>query len=166
MNTKSNNYCKSFIVICSSSNSVTANHEVVLQCDDRCHCHPIISCFIKIQNGLTFLVSAYPGCPGKQAVKWISVMINFTPLLFWWRCNNHWLAHRNIVRKDFRCLVGKEQHAGVTNHTKIIQLCVSWFNGRPCFTLLQYKQNNRPAFQHPCKYKGTTNWCSDRILFC
>jgi len=24
-----------------------------------CHCHPIISCFIKIQNGLTFLVPAY-----------------------------------------------------------------------------------------------------------
>jgi len=28
-----------------------------------CHCHPIISCFIKIQIGLTFLVPAYPGCP-------------------------------------------------------------------------------------------------------
>jgi len=25
----------------------------------------IISCFIKIQNGSTFLVPAYPGCPGK-----------------------------------------------------------------------------------------------------
>jgi len=24
------------------------------------------SCFIKIQNGLTFLVPAYPGCPGKR----------------------------------------------------------------------------------------------------
>ena len=29
---------------------------------------PIIFCFIKIQNGLTFLLPAYPGCPGKQAV--------------------------------------------------------------------------------------------------
>jgi len=34
-----------------------------------CHCHPIISCFIKIQIGLTFLVPAYPGCPGKEAVR-------------------------------------------------------------------------------------------------
>jgi len=34
-----------------------------------CHCHPIVSCFIKIQNGLTFLVPAYPGCPGKEAIK-------------------------------------------------------------------------------------------------
>jgi len=33
----------------------------------------IISCFIKIQTGLTFQVQAYPGCPGKEAVKWASV---------------------------------------------------------------------------------------------
>jgi len=36
------------------------------------HCHPIISCFVKIQIGLTVLVPAYPGCPGKDAVKWMS----------------------------------------------------------------------------------------------
>jgi len=39
-----------------------------------CHCHPIISCFIKIKNGLTFLVLAYPGCPGKVAAKLVSVL--------------------------------------------------------------------------------------------
>jgi len=33
------------------------------------HCYPIVSCFIKIQNDLTFLVLAYPGRPGKEAVK-------------------------------------------------------------------------------------------------
>jgi len=35
-----------------------------------CHCHSIISCFIKIQIliGLTFLVPAYPGC---QAGVWL-----------------------------------------------------------------------------------------------
>jgi len=38
----------------------------------RCHCHSIISYFIKIQIGLTFLVLAYPGCPGKDAIKWAS----------------------------------------------------------------------------------------------
>jgi len=31
-----------------------------------CHFHPISSCFIKIQVGLTFLVPAYLGCPGKD----------------------------------------------------------------------------------------------------
>jgi len=30
---------------------------------------PIISWFIKIQIDLTFLVPAYAGCPGKEAVK-------------------------------------------------------------------------------------------------
>jgi len=34
---------------------------------------PSISCFIKIQNGFTFLVPAYPGCPGIWAVKRVSV---------------------------------------------------------------------------------------------
>jgi len=32
------------------------------------HRHPIISCFIKVQVGLIFLVSAYPGRPGTEAV--------------------------------------------------------------------------------------------------
>ena len=31
--------------------------------------NPTISCLIQIQTGFTFLVLAYPGCPGKQAVK-------------------------------------------------------------------------------------------------
>ena len=42
-----------------------------------CHCHLIISCFIHIPNGLTFLVPAYPGCPEKEAAKWVSVQQNF-----------------------------------------------------------------------------------------
>ena len=41
-----------------------------------CHCHPIISCLSKTLNGLTFLVPAYPGCPGKQAVKRVSVCLS------------------------------------------------------------------------------------------
>ena len=31
--------------------------------------NPIISCLILIQTGFTLLVPAYPGCPGKQAIK-------------------------------------------------------------------------------------------------
>ena len=34
---------------------------------------PIITCFIKIETGLTF--QAYPGCPGKETVKWVSVCL-------------------------------------------------------------------------------------------
>jgi len=40
-----------------------------------CHCHPIVSCLIKIQLGLSFLVLTYPGCPGKEAVEWLSVFV-------------------------------------------------------------------------------------------
>jgi len=36
-----------------------------------CHCHPVISCFIKIQNGLTFLVMAYPGYSEKRGMLFI-----------------------------------------------------------------------------------------------
>jgi len=36
-----------------------------------CHCHPIISCFIKIQNGSAFLVPTYPGCPATKLVLWV-----------------------------------------------------------------------------------------------
>jgi len=39
------------------------------------HSHPVISCFIKMWIGLTFLVPAYQACPGKEVVKWVSVML-------------------------------------------------------------------------------------------
>jgi len=45
----------------------------------------IVSCSSKIQIGFTFLVPAYPGCPGKEAVKWLfKVMqsVMFVPRLF------------------------------------------------------------------------------------
>ena len=34
-----------------------------------------VSCFSKIQIGFTFLVLAYPGSPGKTAVKWVCVCV-------------------------------------------------------------------------------------------
>jgi len=34
-----------------------------------------VSCSSKIQIGFTFLVLAYPGCPGKEAVKWLYVVV-------------------------------------------------------------------------------------------
>ena len=47
---------------------------MICKWSSRCHCHPIISCFIKIwKTGLTFLVLVYPGCLGKEAVKRVSV---------------------------------------------------------------------------------------------
>jgi len=34
-----------------------------------------VSCFSKIQIAFTFLVLAYPGCPGKEAVKWLLLLL-------------------------------------------------------------------------------------------
>ena len=34
---------------------------------------PVISCLVEIQIGLVFLVLVYRGCPGKGAVKQVSV---------------------------------------------------------------------------------------------
>ena len=45
-----------------------------------CHCHLIISCFVKIQNGLAFLAPAYTGCSGKEAVKWVSFSLSLSSL--------------------------------------------------------------------------------------
>jgi len=36
------------------------------KCKWWCHRHPI-----KIQNGSAFLLPAYPGYPGKEAIKWV-----------------------------------------------------------------------------------------------
>ena len=52
--------------------SVWSEVQMICIWSSWCHCHPIISCFIKIQNGLTFPVPAYPGCPGKEAIKRVS----------------------------------------------------------------------------------------------
>jgi len=53
--------------------SVWSQVQMIHIWSSSCHCHPIISCFIKIQIGLTFLAPAYPGCPGKEAIKRVSI---------------------------------------------------------------------------------------------
>jgi len=58
---------------------LSVSNEVQMICvwSSWCHCHPIVSCFIKIQIGLTLLVLAYPGCPGEEAVKWLPVCLTY-----------------------------------------------------------------------------------------
>jgi len=52
--------------------SVSNELQMICIWSSWCHCHPTISCFIKIQIRLTFLVPAYPGCHGKEAAKRVS----------------------------------------------------------------------------------------------
>jgi len=35
-----------------------------------------VTCFSKIEIAFTFLVPAYPGCPGKEAVKWLLLLFS------------------------------------------------------------------------------------------
>jgi len=46
--------------------SVWSEVQMICIWSSWCHCHPVISCFIKIQIGLAFLVPANPSCPGKR----------------------------------------------------------------------------------------------------
>jgi len=39
--------------------SVCSKVQMICTWSNQCHCHPIISRFIKIQSGVTFLVPAY-----------------------------------------------------------------------------------------------------------
>ena len=42
-----------------------------------------VSCSSKIQIGFTFLVPAYPDCPGKEAVKWLLSLSAASPRLLY-----------------------------------------------------------------------------------
>jgi len=53
--------------------SVWSKLQMICIWSSWCQCHPIISSFIKIQTGLTFLVPAYPSCRGKEAIKRVSL---------------------------------------------------------------------------------------------
>ena len=54
--------------------------------------------FIKILIDLTFLVPAYPGCPGKEAVKWaVYLLINCYIVLIVCFMTNFLLSNMSIV---------------------------------------------------------------------
>jgi len=46
--------------------SVLSEVQMICIWSSWCHCHPIISCFVKIQIGLTFLVPPYLGFSGEK----------------------------------------------------------------------------------------------------
>ena len=62
-----------------------------------CHCHPIISCFIKIQISILFLAPTYESCPGKKAVKWCLRSVAWPLENAYWRPKNGVLG--NLTRK-------------------------------------------------------------------
>ena len=47
---------------------------VCLERGDTASESPVICCLINSRTGFTFLVPAYPGCPGKQAVEQLQLL--------------------------------------------------------------------------------------------
>jgi len=80
---------------------------------------PTISCFSKIQNGSAFLLLAYPGCPGQEAVK----------LIYEYKCSewhrivsssiSHWLCGRCFFYFSDTLFL-------VTNQFDVFLLLQSW----------------------------------------
>jgi len=99
-----------------------------------CHCHPVISCFIKIQMGLTFLVLAYPGCPRKEAVKqasvfwWINVLFIAWMLIVCWQAGH--LTCKNLLhlpqRFSFVSTRPTLENTGTEDWLNQNWLCVCW----------------------------------------
>jgi len=54
--------------------SVWSEVQVICIRSSWCHCYPVISCFIKIQIGLTYLVPSDPDFTVKEAIKRVSVL--------------------------------------------------------------------------------------------
>ena len=63
--------------------SVWSDVQMICMWSSFCCCHLIISCFIKIKIGLTFLVLGYPGCPRTEAIKWLSVLLLLMNSFYW-----------------------------------------------------------------------------------
>ena len=70
---------------------------------------PPLSCFIKIQIGLTFLVPAYPGCPSVKATKLVSVWwfgdheCDTRYFSFMWKCRCGVCDRRGPCRECSTC---------------------------------------------------------------
>jgi len=54
--------------------SVWSKVQMICMWSSWCYCHLNVSCFVRIQNGVTFLVPAYTGCPVKKAIKQVSII--------------------------------------------------------------------------------------------
>jgi len=68
--------CKNWVIRCWHG-CVSSEVQMVCIWCSWCHCHPVISCFVKtfiIQIVLAFLVPAYRGCRGKEAVELVSCL--------------------------------------------------------------------------------------------
>jgi len=78
-----------------------------------------VSCFIKIQIGVTFLVPAHPGSPGKRAVKQLCVCVCVCVCYFYIMCVCVFIANR-WLRKKWVCWMGR--YWSIDTNTSVIFL--------------------------------------------
>ena len=81
----------------------------------RCHCHSLSLAPVKSRLVFTFLVPAYPGSPGKEAVKWLCVVLNEFVAIYQRVCQRknfeNWLTFGEVMSNSFsysRCSLGDE----------------------------------------------------------
>jgi len=89
--------------------SVWSEVQMICIWSSWCHCHPIMSCFIKIKIGLTFLVLSYPGCPDMYAVKWVSVYTRALQTVAWPHVTNRHISAQ--YRQQLRQLLSLWHHS-------------------------------------------------------
>ena len=78
--------------------------EVQMMSCKWCYCHPVISCFVKIQIGLTFLVLVYLGCSKRVSVC-LAVYSTDIPSSHYcchkpWQCFIQWIFWRIYTLKN------------------------------------------------------------------
>jgi len=81
---------------------------------------------LKIQIGLTFLVPAYPGCPGKEAIKRVSVCLLLVVIgtLWYELCKNSQTDQVAIWDVDLGSMYWMGVHIGVTWWIWLTHPCV------------------------------------------
>jgi len=126
-----------------------------------CHCLPIISCIIKIQSGLTFLVLAYPGCPRKKAVRRVSACMSTVKSKTVNKCFN---SHH--FQKKLSWLSAVMHSDNTTDHV-MHHLCVLT-NKLVLNVYKMYFQSNISRWQHGFSVSGhfpvSMNICCHTVL--
>jgi len=122
------------------------------------------SCFIKIQNGVTFLMPAYPDCPGKEAVKRVSYVAtllcrirvfritNILPVLpsqfiyFMWNVVELYNSEVTMSRTD----------VGIV--WKLILYCIQYIVTRFVWRTLLTEADRFPTVDGECLHWRQWNW--------
>ena len=106
--------------------SVWSEVQIICIWSGWCHCHPIVSYFVKVHDSLTFLMPAYSGRPRKDAVKRVSVCLSVCLSVF---C--------------VPCLHFKNEISGRLENRQ--ELITRWDSERELFTTTSYMQKPAPT---------------------